>query len=62
MAETTPLSVHHPEQLPAGGVIVVQEAFGVGDHIEDACQRFAHAGWLAVAPRLFHRTGDPILP
>jgi carboxymethylenebutenolidase len=62
MAETTPLSVHHPEQLPAGGVIVVQEAFGVGDHIEDVCQRFAHAGWLAVAPHLFHRTGDPILP
>ena len=45
----------------AGGVVVVQEAFGVTEHIEDVCQRFADAGWLAVAPHLFHRTGDPVL-
>ena len=31
------------------------------EHIEDVCQRFADAGWLAVAPHLFHRTGDPVL-
>jgi len=40
-------------------MIVVQEAFGVNEHIEDVCQRIADAGWLAVAPHLFHRTGDP---
>ena len=42
--------------------MVLQEAFGVTEHIEDVCQRLADAGWLAVAPHLYHRTGDPILP
>ena len=41
--------------------MVFQEAFGVNDHIEDVCQRLADDGWLAVAPHLFHRTGDPKL-
>jgi carboxymethylenebutenolidase len=61
MADETPLSIHHPEQTVLGGVVVVQEAFGVTDHIEDVCQRLADVGWLAVAPHLFHRTGDPVL-
>ncbi len=55
----TPLSIHAPEGEPLGGLIVVQEAFGVNAHIEDVCGRFAAAGWLAAAPHLFHRTGDP---
>jgi carboxymethylenebutenolidase len=61
MAEETPLSIHHPDQPAVGGVIVVQEAFGVTDHIEDVCERLAGVGWLAVAPHLFHRTGDAVL-
>jgi carboxymethylenebutenolidase len=65
MAETplvaTPLSVHAPTTTPKGGVVVVQEAFGVNDHIEDICRRLADDGWLAVAPHLFYRTGDPKL-
>lgn len=59
MTESTPLSVHRPAHTPRGGVVVVQEAFGVNDHIEDVCARLADAGWLAVAPHLYHRTGDP---
>lgn len=58
---TTPLSVHAPAGEPRGGIVVVQEAFGVNDHIEDVTGRFAAAGYLAVAPHLFHRTGDPKL-
>jgi carboxymethylenebutenolidase len=42
-------------------VVVVQEAFGVNDHIEDVCGRFAAEGFRAVAPHLFHRSGDPVL-
>ena len=61
MSDETPLSIRHPAEVTIGGVIVVQEAFGVTDHSEDVCQRFADAGWLAVAPHLFHRTGDPVL-
>lgn len=61
MSPFQPLSVHDPEKKPKGGVIVVQEAFGVNDHIEDVCRRFAAKGWMAVAPHLYHRMGDPKL-
>ncbi len=61
MADETPLSVHEPSGAPKAGVLVIQEAFGVNDHIEDVCRRFAAEGFLAVAPHLFHRTGDPKL-
>ncbi|HVU88449.1 MAG TPA: dienelactone hydrolase family protein [Pirellulales bacterium] len=46
----------------AGGpfpvVIVVQEIFGVHEHIKDICRRFAKLGYLAVAPELYARQGD----
>src|SRR5882672_6789967 len=61
MSAETPLSVQEPDGPPKGGIVVVQEAFGVNDHIEDVCRRFADEGWLAVAPHLFHRSGDPKL-
>jgi carboxymethylenebutenolidase len=41
------------ESLPA--VIVIQEIWGVDEHIQDMTQRFARAGYLAVAPDLFSR-------
>jgi carboxymethylenebutenolidase len=50
-----------PEKTPRGAVIVLQEAFGVNGHIEDVTRRFAQAGYRAVAPHLFHRSGDPDL-
>ena len=48
-------------ESPRGGVVVVQEAFGVTSHIEDVARRLAEAGWLAVAPAFFHRQGAPVL-
>jgi carboxymethylenebutenolidase len=39
----------------------VQEAFGVNPHIEDVTRRFAGEGYRAVAPHVFHRTGDPVI-
>lgn len=50
-----------PRGSGRGAVVVVQEAFGVNDHIEDICRRFADEGYRAVAPHLFHRSGDPVL-
>jgi carboxymethylenebutenolidase len=49
--------------MPASGksfpvVLVVQEIFGVHEHIRDVCRRFAKLGHLAVAPELFARQGD----
>ncbi|KQU29831.1 carboxymethylenebutenolidase [Rhodococcus sp. Leaf233] len=52
---TTPLTVVSPDGTARGGIIVIQEAFGVTDHIVDVCNRAAAAGWVAVAPHLFHR-------
>lgn len=50
-----------PEGPPKGGVVVVQEAFGITQHIRNICTRLADAGYLAVAPALFHREGAPVL-
>ena len=43
-------------------VIVVQEAFGVNDHIRSVADRLSDEGYLAVAPQLFHRDGSPEVP
>lgn len=39
-------------------VLVVQEIFGVHEHIKDICRRFARLGYLAIAPELYARQGD----
>ena len=39
-------------------VLVVQEIFGVHEHIKDICRRFAKLGHMAVAPELYARQGD----
>jgi len=41
-----------------GTVLVVQEIFGVHEHIQDICRRFAKAGFYAIAPDLYFRQGD----
>lgn len=40
-------------------ILVVQEIFGVHAYIADTCRRFAQAGYLAIAPALYARQGDP---
>ncbi|MBX3430463.1 MAG: dienelactone hydrolase family protein [Hyphomonadaceae bacterium] len=44
-----------PEGAPIGGVVVIQEIFGLTDHIEEICGVFAAAGHHAIAPGLFDR-------
>jgi len=39
-------------------VLVIEEIFGVHEHIKDLCRRLAKAGYLAVAPELYARYGD----
>jgi carboxymethylenebutenolidase len=39
-------------------VLVVQEIFGVHEHIKDICRRFAKLGYLAIAPEMYARQGD----
>lgn len=50
--------------MPAGTgpfptVLVIQEIFGVHEHIRDVCRRLAKLGYYAIAPELFARQGDP---
>ena len=45
-----------PKRYPL--VLVVQEIFGVHEHIRDVCRRLAKLGYFAVAPELFYRQGD----
>jgi len=42
-------------ESPRGGVVVIQEAFGVTAHIRSIADLLAEHGWLAVVPALFHR-------
>jgi carboxymethylenebutenolidase len=49
--------------LPAQGgpfpvILVVQEIFGVHEHIKDICRRLAKLGYFAIAPELYARQGD----
>lgn len=44
-----------PAEEPLGGVVVIQEVFGVNDHIRRVTDRYAANGYLAVAPALFDR-------
>lgn len=43
---------------PFPTVLVVQEIFGVHEHIKDICRRFAKLGYFAIAPELYARQGD----
>ncbi len=40
---------------PKGGLIVLQEIFGVNAHIRELCDKFASLGYTALAPALFDR-------
>jgi carboxymethylenebutenolidase len=44
-----------PAGTPKGGIVVVQEAFGVNAHIREMADKFAKDGYLAIAPALYDR-------
>jgi len=44
-----------PDGAPLGGVIVIQEVFGVNVHIRDLVERWAAVGYTAIAPALYDR-------
>ena len=43
------------------GVVVIQEAFGVNDHIKKVTERLAAEGYVAIAPDIFHREAERII-
>ena len=44
-----------PEGKPRGGVVVIQEIFGLNSHIKRVTEQYASLGYLAIAPALFDR-------
>jgi len=44
---------------PFPTILVIEEIFGVHEYIKDVCRRLAKLGYLAVAPELYARIGDP---
>lgn len=44
-----------PDGAPLGGIVVGMEMYGVNAYIEGVCDRYAEAGYLAIAPELFAR-------
>ncbi|MEW5835246.1 MAG: dienelactone hydrolase family protein [Pseudomonadota bacterium] len=55
LPSATPIGAYlaEPADTPRGGVVVIQEIFGVNAHIRDVTDRIAAAGYLAIAPALF---------
>lgn len=45
----------HAQEPLKGGIVVIQEIFGVNAHIRDVCDRYAADGYEAIAPALFDR-------
>ena len=44
-----------PEAEPKGGILVIQEIFGVNSHIRSVADGYAKAGYAAIAPAIFDR-------
>lgn len=50
-----------PDGAPKAGIIVVQEIFGVTEHIQRVTDQFAEQGYLAIAPSLFDRVQPDVV-
>lgn len=44
------------------GIVVLMEAFGLNDHIKKVTERIAQEGYVAIAPDLYHRESERIVP
>src|SRR5262245_1406454 len=49
-----------PGSYPA--VVVIQEAFGVNDHMRTVTDRIAAEGYVAIAPDIYHRETERVIP
>lgn len=53
--QSIPAYVAEPKGQPKGGIVVIQEIFGVNSHIRSVADGYAQEGYLAIAPAIFHR-------
>jgi carboxymethylenebutenolidase len=53
--QSIPAYVAQPQGKAKGGIVVIQEIFGINSHIRSVADLYAQNGYLAVAPAIFHR-------
>ena len=53
--QSIPAFVARPQGTPRGGIVLLQEIFGLNAHIRAVAAGYAAAGYLVVAPATFHR-------
>src|SRR3954462_9960754 len=53
--QAIPAYVAQPKAQAKGGIVVIQEIFGVNSHIRNVADGYAEQGYLAIAPAIFHR-------
>jgi carboxymethylenebutenolidase len=58
--EMTGYVAQPPGKGPHPGVIVIQEWWGLNEHVKDISRRFARAGYVAIAPDLYSRLGHKV--
>lgn len=59
LVDGVPVTLLTPAGGATRGMVVVQEAFGVTEHVVDICRRLTDHGFAAAAPHLHHRVADP---
>ena len=47
--------VVHPEKNKKGNIVIIQEIFGITEHIEAVCKQYANQGYSVIAPALYDR-------
>ena len=52
--------ISYPDEKPKSGLVVIQEIFGVNQHIREVCDFYATKGYLTIAPCLFDRENKKI--
>jgi carboxymethylenebutenolidase len=53
--KTIKMYIAIPDNKPKGAIVVLQEIFGVNEHIRSVCERYAAEGYVAAAPAIFDR-------
>ncbi|PPR28106.1 MAG: Carboxymethylenebutenolidase [Alphaproteobacteria bacterium MarineAlpha9_Bin2] len=55
-----PVYVYEPNGIRSGSLVLIQEIFGVNDHIKSVAKKFSDEGYIVWVPELYHRLGDNI--
>lgn len=55
-----PVYIFEPNGIKVGSIVLIQEIFGVNDHIKSVAKKFANEGYIVWVPELYHRLGNNI--